>query len=92
LDESARKAIWINFLAMAGVAIVEHKRDNISCITNEELDKLSLKPLNGREIKNTTRTAQSLAISMKRLLCYDLIMNVLDIVEQFDEDFNEAKP
>lgn len=43
----------------------------------------------GREIKNTTRTAQALAVSLKQPLGYDLLKQVLDVGEQFDKDFKE---
>jgi hypothetical protein len=43
-----------------------------------------------REIKNTTRTAQALAVSLKRPLGYDLFKQVLDVGEQFDKDFKEV--
>jgi hypothetical protein len=42
-----------------------------------------------REIKNTTRTAQALASSLKQPLGYDLLKQVLDVGEQFDKDFKE---
>jgi hypothetical protein len=42
-----------------------------------------------REIKNTTRTAQALAVSLKQPLGYDLLKQVLNVGEQFDKDFKE---
>ena len=45
--------------------------------------------LTRREIKNTTRTAQALAVSLKKPLGYDLLKQVLDVGEQFDKDFKE---
>ena len=41
------------------------------------------------EIKNTTRTAQALAVSLKQPVSYDLLKQVLDVGEQFDKDFKE---
>ena len=49
-----------------------------------QLDTLASKTLNGREIKNTMRTAQALANSSGKRLGYDLLLNILEIVEQFD--------
>jgi hypothetical protein len=43
-----------------------------------------------REIKNTTRTAQALAVSLKQPLGYELLRQVLDVGEQFDKDFKEV--
>jgi hypothetical protein len=42
-----------------------------------------------REIKNTTRTAQALAVSVGEPLGYELLKQVLDVGEQFDKDFKE---
>ena len=42
-----------------------------------------------REVKNTTRTAQALAVSVGEHLGYDLLKQVLDVGEQFDKDFKE---
>ena len=90
LEESARRKIWENFLVLAGVKIVDGVtcEDDGSYVTKEQVNKLASKRLNGREIKNITRTAQALSVSSKQPLRYDLIMQVLEIVEQFDVDFN----
>jgi hypothetical protein len=44
-----------------------------------------------REIKNATRTAQALAFSTQHPLSYDLLKEVLDVVERFDIDFRSAQ-
>lgn len=44
-----------------------------------------------REIKNATRTAQALAFSTGQPLGYDLLKDVLDVVERFDTDFRSAR-
>lgn len=44
-----------------------------------------------REIKNATRTAQALAFSTQQPLSYDLLKEVLDVVERFDIDFRSAQ-
>ena len=44
------------------------------------------------EIKNTTRTAQALAVSLEQPVSYDLLKQVLDVGEQFDKDFKEIDP
>jgi hypothetical protein len=45
--------------------------------------------VNDREIKNTTRTAQALALSVGQPMGYDLLKQVLEVGEQFDKDFKE---
>lgn len=91
LDKEARKAIWENFLGLIGVNMTENvpEKEMGPCITMEQLDNLASKDLNGREIKNTTRTAQTLAASLNQPLSYNLILQVIGIVEQFDQDFVE---
>ena len=87
LDESARQIVWENFLKVAEVKILSHIPDDgapVAYVTTEQLDRLASKTLNGREIKNTMRTAQALANSSGKRLGYELLLNVLELVEQFD--------
>jgi len=87
LDESARRTVWENFFKVADVKILSHIPDDeapVSYVTKEQLDRLASKTLNGREIKNAMRTAQALANSSGKRLGYDLLLNVLELVEQFD--------
>jgi hypothetical protein len=87
LDESARRTVWENFLKVADVKILSHIPDDEAPVaygTTEQLDRLASKTLNGREIKNTMRTAQALANSSGKRLGYDLLLNVSEIVKQFD--------
>ena len=90
LDKSARRGVWENFLKLAEVEVVTQISDERSLqVTVEQLEDLASRPLNGREIKNTMRTAQALANTSKRRLGYDVISSVLDVVQQFDVDFND---
>lgn len=50
---------------------------------------ISQSKLNGRQIKNTVRTAQALALSEKRELCPSDIKDVLQTVQEFENDLNE---
>jgi SpoVK/Ycf46/Vps4 family AAA+-type ATPase len=91
LDESARRRVWENFLKLAEVKIINETSDDGTSpyVTTEQLHKLASKHLNGREIKNTMRTAQALANTSGERLGYEVILNVLDIVDEFDVSFNE---
>jgi len=87
LDESARRTVWENFLKVADVKIVPShiaEDKSVAYVTTEQLDRLASKVLNGREIKNTMRTAQALSSSSGKRLGYDLLLNVLELVKQFD--------
>lgn len=55
LTNSARIQIWSSFLKKAGV--------DVEKLGNKQLEKLGKHDVNGRQIKNATRTAHSLAIS-----------------------------
>jgi hypothetical protein len=105
LDYAARRQIWINFLSLARVRIVQTSQadSGTAYLTTAEIDKLASKALNGRyvdlnlinqvyvlmsrEIKNATRTAQAISISSGRPLNINTFIQVLDIADQFNEDF-----
>ena len=63
LDASARRLIWANFLKKTQ-DIYQHGVD----VNTEELDQLSKKKLNGREIRNIVKSAQLLASRSKQPL------------------------
>ncbi|CAE6409337.1 unnamed protein product [Rhizoctonia solani] len=56
-----------------------------------DINKLSLKPLNGRVIKQTVRTAQALAVSAGEQLSMSHVETVLRISDQFAEDWKELE-
>lgn len=63
LDTAARRSIWVNFLKKAN-EIYQHGVD----VSKEEVDELSEKKLNGREIRNIVKSAQLLASRSKQPL------------------------
>ena len=76
LTETARDSIWQNLLAAAGIP---------------GLDTLALAKvnLNGRQIKNTIRLAQSLARQEGAQLGADHIQRCLEVSQQFARDLEE---
>ncbi|KAI5785369.1 P-loop containing nucleoside triphosphate hydrolase protein [Pyronema domesticum] len=80
LDSKARHAVWTQFLDM-----VSHEEPR-KILTQEQLNVLSRKNLNGRQIKNIVRTAQALAYSMGEDLSLKHIMEVLEVTEEFEHD------
>ena len=92
LDESVRKKVWERFLAAAGVSIMHDAVDDgaSSFVTETEPTRLAELRLNRREIKNATRTAQSLALTTQQALCYESIRQVLDIVGEFDKEWQRG--
>jgi hypothetical protein len=78
LSKVARLSVWTNFLAQSNPKHVlkAHK------ITADDLDKLSELEMNGRQIKNTVKTAQLLASHNKVALEAAHIWKVLTISEK----------
>jgi hypothetical protein len=54
--------------------------------TEEDYNQLARYDLNGRQIKNTVRTAQALAVNKGEPLSMSHIRQVLDVQTNFDRD------
>ncbi|KAL2825266.1 hypothetical protein BDW59DRAFT_146306 [Aspergillus cavernicola] len=82
LTTKAKRSVWKMFLdkvqAMEGAQTAQ--------FTEKDLDLLSRHNLNGRQIKNSVRTAQALAVNEKTPLSMEHIKRVLDVAETFDHD------
>ncbi|KAL4803176.1 hypothetical protein BDV18DRAFT_44214 [Aspergillus unguis] len=82
LTTKAKRSVWKMFLAkvqaMEGV--------EASNFTDKDFDTLSRHNLNGRQIKNSVRTAQALAVNEKAPLSMEHIKRVLDVAQTFDHD------
>lgn len=81
LSKEARMQVWQAFLQKVDVEIGGAQ------LTNEQLDKLGERSINGRQIKNATRTANSLAVSRKEALGYVHLVETLDVMEEFTAEF-----
>ena len=83
LGVSERKQLWKLFIsrvpAVADVVWPEH-----------ELDELAAVELNGRQIKNAVRTANSLAVADEAVLKQEDLRLVLKQLEAFEKDLNEG--
>lgn len=82
LPVTARAQVWTAFLKKAGVEI--GVKDGI---TEEELAQLAERDINGRQVKNAARTANSLALSRGEHLKFKHIAEVLDVMEDFTAEF-----
>ncbi|KAL2867177.1 ATP-binding protein [Aspergillus lucknowensis] len=82
LTTKAKRSVWKMFLervqAMEGVQTAK--------FTDKDFDLLSRHNLNGRQIKNSVRTAQALAVNEETPLSMEHIKRVLDVAETFDHD------
>lgn len=82
LSLKAKKDVWRLFIdkvrLLPGV--------EVDAFTDEDFAKLSQYQLNGREIKNSVRTAQSLACIEKRALSMEHLLKVLFVGNVFAKD------
>ena len=73
LDLAARKQVWHNFISMLPSSFV--------ALTEEDLEFLAGKKLNGRQIKNVIKTAQLLASEQEKPLELEHMHTVLRITQ-----------
>ncbi|KAH8705964.1 hypothetical protein BGW36DRAFT_286699 [Talaromyces proteolyticus] len=82
LTLKAKRSVWKMFLdkvkSIDGVQTSE--------FTDKDLDVLARHNLNGRQIKNSVRTAQALAVNEKSALSMSHIKRVLEVAETFEQD------
>ncbi|KAJ1307834.1 hypothetical protein OPQ81_001916 [Rhizoctonia solani] len=98
LDRDSRKILWAKFLTMAGGSVEGHGSKAITSdegigtpynFSLEDVEKLSIRNLNGRVIKQSARTAQALAVSAGEPLSMSHVETVLKVSDQFAEDWKE---
>ena len=77
--------MWAAFVRKAG-ADVGTSVDGEG-INEEQLDKLAERDINGRQIKNATRTAASLAVGRGEKLRYSHLVETLDAMDDFTSAF-----
>lgn len=75
LDFDARRAIWRMFLARTEVSPED--------VTEDDLDRLSKYPLNGRQIKNAVSTAKSIAMDQDSRLLAEHVDTVLEVMNDW---------
>ncbi|KAG9128021.1 hypothetical protein FRC07_006135 [Ceratobasidium sp. 392] len=78
LDQASRKVLWKKFLTFANAITPENSE-----IWEQQLDKLSERVMNGRDIKNTVRSAQTLSFEEKTPLDPSHVELVLSISDEF---------
>ena len=86
LDVKARKKVWAMFLQK----VKDLKGVTCDEITEDEMNKLARYDLNGREIKNAVRTAQSVALIQKETLGMKHLLQVLLVGNVFAKDLKGA--
>lgn len=92
LDRKAKRIIWTTFLNMVAREEIslsddpKKSRTPREILTKDELDSLSRRSLNGRQIKNVVRTSQALAGNMGEDLGWKHLELVLGVTEGFEHD------
>lgn len=94
LDRKAKKQIWCSFLnivardeAQVAKTVNEEEVPLREVVTDEELENLARRELNGRQIKNVVRTSQALAQNRGEKLGMVHLREVLEVTEGFERDF-----
>lgn len=85
LTGESRRNLWRVFVARACSGTTPEWL-NEAC-----LDRLAADAINGRQIKNTVRTAQALAISDECELMEKHLMQSLNAMSMFERDFGEPE-
>ncbi|KAF2861649.1 P-loop containing nucleoside triphosphate hydrolase protein [Piedraia hortae CBS 480.64] len=90
LTTQAKRSVWKTFLDLARKA----EPELTGTFTDQNLDDLARRPLNGRQIKNAVLMANALALNEKKPMGMDQLKKVLDMSESFDirggSGFNDA--
>ncbi|KAL2799686.1 P-loop containing nucleoside triphosphate hydrolase protein [Aspergillus keveii] len=81
LDKPSRRRIWSNFITSLHRTNPEAKADQIL----ERLEELGTFKLNGREIRNSIRTAMLLAEFRGESLHYSHLQDVIDVSNEFEQ-------
>ena len=83
LNQKARAKIWTTFIDRANSTTPDSLK---STVTERQIQELSQRSANGRQIKNTVRIAHALASGKQMPLGYDHLTTALDANEDFDTE------
>jgi len=82
LNLESREQVWTAFIGKLGASEI---------ISKEQISELSTRNINGRQIKNAARTAQSLAVGRGEKLEYRHFLETLDAMAEFTEEFKAMR-
>ncbi|KAF8911924.1 P-loop containing nucleoside triphosphate hydrolase protein [Mucidula mucida] len=80
LPVESRRQVWAAFIAKVGATEV---------ISAGEIEQLAKRDVNGRQIKNAARTAQSLALGRGEKLSFKHFISTLDAMDDFTQEFGK---
>jgi AAA+ superfamily predicted ATPase len=80
LDETARRRVWVNFFSLLSPTVAK--------LYDDDFDELAKSKMNGREIKNSIKTALVLAARDKplRMKHLKVVLTIRERVADFDLD------
>jgi SpoVK/Ycf46/Vps4 family AAA+-type ATPase len=81
LDQDGRWEIWSNFINSLRETNINAKTDELK----NKIDVLARHKLNGREIRNTVKTAMQLAHYRKESLEYSHFQRVIEVADEFEK-------
>ena len=87
LRADAKKAVWKTFLEL----VRKSDSESIVDFSAKDIEKLSGRDLNGRQIKNVVRTAQALALRAGRKLDMGHLQKVLEMTDEFATPSQKVK-
>lgn len=82
LSHAAKTQVWRAFLHKVNVDVGAG-----ASVTEEQLGLLAQREINGRQIKNATRTACSLAAGRGETLRFNHLVETLDAMDEFTTEF-----
>ncbi|KAK7024650.1 hypothetical protein VNI00_016154 [Paramarasmius palmivorus] len=82
LSTDSKMQIWEAFIRKLGA---------LDVITPQQIKMLAERNINGRQIKNASKTAQSLAIGKGERLSFTHLKETLDAMEEFTKGFENMK-
>ena len=83
LSQESKIQIWKAFISKIGASS--------ALITPEQVSSLAKRNVNGRQIKNAARTAQSLAVGKGEQVTFEHLNQTLDVMEEFYAEFREKR-
>lgn len=83
LSHASKEQVWTAFIRKLGLTASE--------ISSEQIAGLARRGVNGRQIKNAARTAQSLAVGRGEKLGFGHFVETLDALAEFQREFDVLK-
>lgn len=91
LQPKARKKIWQHHVGKVEAMAERAEKADVKHFSEADFDELSKRNMNGRQIKNTVKTSQSIALAEKSAFSMEHVKRVLEVAEAFEDDMRGGK-